>query len=126
HTTAASTRLHVPATLHQNGTSTAADLRPMTLSIFREETITRERMQTIVAAHPRAAVFEACILDDGDFSRLEMDGFQFNQCSLTGARWLAASLEESRWQKCRGGHCDFSSTQLSDSRFDHCDLNNSY
>ncbi|MEG0446564.1 MAG: DUF2269 family protein, partial [Comamonas sp.] len=44
--------------------------------------------QAIVATHPRAAVFDGCTFDNGDFSRLDMDGFQFNQCSVAGACWL--------------------------------------
>jgi len=98
----------------------------MTTAIFRDDTLTRERMQAIIAAHPRAAAFENCTFDHGDFSRLDMDGFQFNQCSVTGANWLAASLEETQWTKCRGSQCDFSSALLSDARFSHCDLNNSH
>ena len=43
--------------------------------VFREETIDRARMQQIIRTHPRAAVFESCTLDEGDFSRLDMDGY---------------------------------------------------
>jgi uncharacterized protein YjbI with pentapeptide repeats len=80
----------------------------MSTATFRDETLSRARMQAIVAAHPRAAVFEDCSFDNADFSRLDMDGFQFTRCSVAGTSWLAASLEESRWEKCRGGECDFS------------------
>ncbi|WP_253256759.1 pentapeptide repeat-containing protein [Stenotrophomonas sp. VV52] len=101
-------------------------MRGMDIITFRDETIGRARMQAIVAAHPRNAVFEDCTFDEGDFSRLDMDGFQFVRCSVAGASWLAASLEETQWTKCRGGQCDFSSALLSDARFSHCDLNNSH
>jgi fluoroquinolone resistance protein len=71
----------------------------MTAPIFRDENISRERMLAITAAHPRAAVFESCILDGGDFSRLDMDGFRFEHCSLA---WPARTGLPRRWRRATG------------------------
>jgi uncharacterized protein YjbI with pentapeptide repeats len=69
-------------------------------------------------------VFEECDFQQADLSRLQLQDSSFRNCFVAEASFYAANLARTRWQRCRGGHADFESSDLVDARFESCDLNN--
>ena len=66
-------------------------------------TLDRVQMTGLLAKSGSALVFDGCQLDGADFSRLDFQDAQFNNCSMLETSLYAANLSRSKWRRCRGG-----------------------
>lgn len=89
-----------------------------------DQTVTRSQLEALLAGAAPSRRFERCVFDGEDLGGLSLQGVEFVDCSLARTRLDRASLADSHWQGCRCAVAVFDLADLSDARFEHCDLNN--
>jgi uncharacterized protein YjbI with pentapeptide repeats len=66
-----------------------------------------------------------CDLEKAKAGHLSFEGWLFDDCNIHAANFTGAKLKSTMWRRCRGGEVFFRAADLSESRSEVCDLNNS-
>ena len=84
--------------------------------------VSRDGLVDLLASHQASLSFENCTFDEEDLSGLVLEGLRFSGCSFLDTRLTCSKLQDTVWQRCKMGRVDFSLTDLSNARFEVCDL----
>jgi uncharacterized protein YjbI with pentapeptide repeats len=85
--------------------------------------LTRSDIETLASDGLRVSIAEAN-LQGMDLSRLELSGWRFEGCDLTGARFDRATLEEAVFVSCRGAASSFVGADIQEAVIDGGDFHN--
>ncbi|MCS4088614.1 pentapeptide repeat-containing protein [Rhizobium sp. BK176] len=66
-----------------------------------------------------------CDLEKAKAGHMSFEGWSFDGCHIREANFTGANLRSTMWRRCRGGEVYFRAADLTDSRSEVCDLNNS-
>jgi uncharacterized protein YjbI with pentapeptide repeats len=112
----------VGKTIHMTNTSASPQTN---ILLITGQTMSRARLEQLLAQEPQTLVFDDCDFEGVDLSRLRLGGFEFRGCSFIETALFATTLSQTRWLGCRGRQADFEAADLTDAHFQNCDLNNS-
>ncbi|MDJ1465423.1 pentapeptide repeat-containing protein (plasmid) [Nitratireductor sp. GZWM139] len=69
-------------------------------------------------------VLRNCVLEDADLSRLDMEGWHFEECNLTRTCFDGAQLDDAAFVGCRAAKASFVGAKMTDARIEGSDFSN--
>mgnify|MGYP003414703877 FL=1 len=76
------------------------------------QTLSRENLETLLAAATEPLAFESCDFEGADLSRLALRSATFTNCSFVDVSFYSTDLSGSVWAQCRGRQADFEAATM--------------